>query len=232
MYYSPTGSSWTQFWSRDDLVGWSRYSDNATINDTFRYVSAGVDSCSVDWSYIAVRSVNGTFVPEANFTASPRTGYAPLTVRFTDNSTGLPKVLNWSFGDGNFSADLNPEYTYLQPGSYSVALTVSNESLNDTRTLPDYISVADPATAPRYRHFLNHVIDLTPGGTLSGVRSPVMAVDDLDSDGSNELITGLGEMNGNDIVTVSRFSGGSYDQIWNFSVTDPGSDCNTNRRCR
>ncbi len=65
-----------------------------------------------------------------DFIASTGNGTAPLTVRFSDNSTGgLPSLWNWSFGDGTWfntslSALKNPEHVYLTPGSYTVNLTI------------------------------------------------------------------------------------------------------------
>ena len=42
--------------------------------------------------------------PIANFTGIPRTGTTPLTVNFTDTSTGNPTGWAWFFGDENYSA--------------------------------------------------------------------------------------------------------------------------------
>lgn len=41
--------------------------------------------------------------PKANFTASPASGTAPLTVSFTDKSVGIVSSWSWSFGDGGSS---------------------------------------------------------------------------------------------------------------------------------
>ncbi len=60
-----------------------------------------------------------------DFSGSPRNGPAPLTVDFTDLSIGSSSWL-WNFGDGGTSIDKNPTHTYLNPGSYTVTLTVSN----------------------------------------------------------------------------------------------------------
>ncbi len=67
----------------------------------------------------------------ANFTTNityngVNMGRAPLTVQFTDTSTGSPTNWTWDFGDGNTSDKQNPFYTYQQPGNYTVNLTVSN----------------------------------------------------------------------------------------------------------
>ncbi|MDD1700180.1 MAG: PKD domain-containing protein [Methanoregula sp.] len=41
--------------------------------------------------------------PIANFSCLPRTGVAPLTVQFSDNSTGSPTGWAWFFGDENYT---------------------------------------------------------------------------------------------------------------------------------
>lgn len=52
-------------------------------------------------------------LPEPNFIAAPVTGPAPLTVQFTDTSTGIPARWSWDFGDGHgVSSVQNPEYTF------------------------------------------------------------------------------------------------------------------------
>ncbi|WP_308012439.1 PKD domain-containing protein [Arthrobacter sp. M4] len=66
--------------------------------------------------------------PIASFTASPTTGTAPLTVNFTDTSTGAPTSWSWTFGDGGTSAAQNPSHVYNNAGSYPVALAVTNSS--------------------------------------------------------------------------------------------------------
>ncbi len=60
----------------------------------------------------------------AGFTASPLSGNAPLKVFFTDTSTGSPDYQAYDFGDGFTSTAKNPIHTYLQPGTYTVGLTV------------------------------------------------------------------------------------------------------------
>ncbi len=83
--------------------------------------------------------------PVAGFEATPVTGVAPLTVSFTDRSTGVPSYWNWVFEDGNASAVStlkNPNYTYWSPGVYSVNLTVGNKCGGSSfARLQDYITV-------------------------------------------------------------------------------------------
>ncbi|HEY3361389.1 MAG TPA: PGF-pre-PGF domain-containing protein [Methanosarcina sp.] len=73
-----------------------------------------------------VGNKNTTGLPVANFSASSTSGYAPLTVTFTDNSQNATSSL-WYFGLTNTSKEKNPTYTFTSPGTYRVVLEVSNE---------------------------------------------------------------------------------------------------------
>jgi PKD repeat protein len=68
--------------------------------------------------------------PTANFTASPLSGRAPLTVAFTDQSPGLPTSWDWDFGDGNTSSLQSPDHTFGE-GTFDVSLAVANAQGND-----------------------------------------------------------------------------------------------------
>lgn len=64
--------------------------------------------------------------PEANFTRSPSVGGAPLTVVFTDTSTGNPDDWFWDFDDGTSSVQQNPTHVFNTIGTYNVTLTASS----------------------------------------------------------------------------------------------------------
>ncbi|HEX5465240.1 MAG TPA: PKD domain-containing protein [Candidatus Limnocylindrales bacterium] len=67
--------------------------------------------------------------PTADFTFAPTTGTAPLTVSFTDTSTGAA-TWSWTFGDGGTSIQQDPTYVYAAASGtpYPVTLTVCNAS--------------------------------------------------------------------------------------------------------
>jgi len=79
--------------------------------------------------------------PVAAFSAKPTSGKAPLTVAFTDKSTGIPTKWKWSFGDGTISREQNPKHQYLQEGNYKITLTVTNVAGSNTVTKTNYIKV-------------------------------------------------------------------------------------------
>ncbi len=102
--------------------------------------SAGSDMATT-WVTIGVEGL------EAYFTASPSRGTAPLTVTFSDDSSGDPESYEWNFDNGRtFPARNAPSITYTSPGTYDVTLTVTAGDDTDTKTVR--ITVASPTTAP------------------------------------------------------------------------------------
>jgi len=85
--------------------------------------------------------------PVANFSGSPTSGSAPLTVNFTDLSTGSITSWSWTFGDGGTSTAQNPSYQYTAAGTYTVSLTVTGPGGSDGETKTNYITV-NPCTPP------------------------------------------------------------------------------------
>ncbi len=63
-------------------------------------------------------------LPVADFSMSTSSGRAPLTVYFTDLSTGSVDSWWWEFGDGSTSSSQNPVHRYTYAGTYAVTLTV------------------------------------------------------------------------------------------------------------
>ena len=95
----------------------------------------------VKTNYITVSTPNPQKGPSARFTANPRQGQAPLTVRFKDISRGNPTSWSWDFGDGSTSIDQNPSHAYTSPGKFNVSLTVQNTAGSDTETEKNLITV-------------------------------------------------------------------------------------------
>ena len=91
--------------------------------------------------------------PVAGFTAAPTSGTAPVTVNFTNTSTGTPTLTYaWDFGDPARASTTprratNPSHTYSSAGTYTVKLTTTNgNSVSDTNTQANLITVAGPTS--------------------------------------------------------------------------------------
>ncbi len=84
--------------------------------------------------------------PTAAFSGVPVSGYAPLSVSFNDQSSGIPTSWNWNFGDGATSTAQNPTHVYDTVGTYTVTLTAANDVGSDAEVKSAYITVLDPGS--------------------------------------------------------------------------------------
>jgi PKD repeat protein len=80
--------------------------------------------------------------PTASVSADRTSGDAPLTVNFTgnaDDSDGTFSI-RWDFGDGSppVTNDLSPTHQYVNPGTFQVTLTVTDDR--------GAVTVSDPVT--------------------------------------------------------------------------------------
>jgi PKD repeat protein len=77
-----------------------------------------------------------------NFIGSPTSGIVPLSVAFTDLSTGSPTNWSWDFGDGSAaSTEQNSTHLYSYAGSYTVTLYIENSTTNGLVSKTKYINV-------------------------------------------------------------------------------------------
>jgi gliding motility-associated-like protein len=103
-------------------------------------VTTNTNSCS---NSVNVFVVNGVLT--ANFTADQTSGFAPLTVNFTNNSassssvTGTSSITSvWSFGNGAtktttaITTSAGTSAVYTQPGTYTVTMYATKGTCIDT----------------------------------------------------------------------------------------------------
>jgi regulation of enolase protein 1 (concanavalin A-like superfamily) len=95
--------------------------------------------------------------PAPAFSAYPLSGTVPLTVTFTDLSTGAVASWLWSFGDGVSSTLQNPTHTYTTEGVYTVTLTVSGPGGSEMNAKAAYITARE-----EYNLYLPVVVRQSP----------------------------------------------------------------------
>ncbi len=127
---TPYNYSWSNSGTGSQITGLSAGTYCVTVTDN--------NGCSVD--DCAIVELAGV-APVADFEANQTSACGSLEVNFTDNSQYFPTSWLWNFGDGNTSSEPNPTHTYSEAGSYTVSLTVSNSSGNNTLTKDNYIHV-------------------------------------------------------------------------------------------
>lgn len=136
----------TWSWSFGDRI-------TSTIQDpTHTYTNTGLYTVTLmvngpTGSHVLTHTNAITVTPPpltADFEAKPLLGAPPMTVTFTDSSSGPPiDSWTWSFGDGVTSTLQHPSHIYTQTGSYSVSLQITAAEEEDVLTLPGYIRVVD-----------------------------------------------------------------------------------------
>jgi len=94
----------------------------------------------------------------AGFTVDKASGSIPLTVSFTDTSTGSPSQWYWDFGDGTHSTENNPVHTFKAEGSFTVTLNVDKNGQTSSKSqvitassvplVADFVADKTSGTAP------------------------------------------------------------------------------------
>jgi uncharacterized delta-60 repeat protein len=122
-------------------------------------------------------TANFALIPVADFVATPTGGNPPLTVQFTDASTGNVTSWAWDFDNNGTvdSTEQNPSYTYNNPGGYVVKLTVTGPEGSDEEVKLNYIIVGPwaksygRANLPAFASSIQQTIDayIVAGTTYS-----------------------------------------------------------------
>lgn len=98
----------------------------------------------------------------AAFSGSITSGLRPLTVVFTDASSGGATTWAWDFGDGSTSTDQNPTHQYTTAGTYTVTLTASNPDYSDDEAKASYVTVVNP-----YDAMTSFVVNMSAGKMMA-----------------------------------------------------------------
>lgn len=120
----------------------------------------------------------------ADFSGTPTSGYLPLAVQFTDQSTGPVDQWSWTFGDGNVSSLQSPLYTYPNAGNYTVILLVRNTTygVTSTATKVNYTQVQSFAEfVSNESVFVYGTKLIFRGNTVSGENATIIVMGPLNS---------------------------------------------------
>ncbi|MBM4445227.1 MAG: PKD domain-containing protein [Chloroflexi bacterium] len=175
---------------------------------------------------VAGVSCGSTPAPIAAFTAevtagdlitnNPIAGLAPLTIAFTDRSTGEIKTWRWGFGDGSPTVyEQNPSHRYTREGRFTVQLTVEGPDKADSAVKTFFVNILTISEAANNE--LNQARQaVTECLTKAGVAKLDAAV--LAWDGSSGKVTaGGGTKDAADYLARKPFKA-TYDVALNGSI--------------
>ncbi len=151
--------------SAGNITAWAwNFGDGNTSDErspSHTYVTAGTYTVSLNvsnaYGFNVSTVTEGVVVlpaPVAGFTHSPDAGNAPLTVQFTDTSSGNITGWAWDFGDGQTSTEQNPEHLYASAGTYTVSLNTSNTYGFNVSTVASAVQVL-PAPVASFAYVPN-----------------------------------------------------------------------------
>ena len=127
--------AWCKWVFGDGDIVEGSWGDRDIQKPSHRYQNGGVYEVGL-WvtdEYGAVGHTSKTVTvtgPAAAFTFSPQNPTTQTPVQFHDQSHDINgQIISWSwaFGDGGFSNDQHPLYTFAVPGTYVVRLTVTGQ---------------------------------------------------------------------------------------------------------
>jgi len=133
------------------------------VNNSNTWSAASVASIN---AHVQSRINNGCLTacssgvpPVADFTSNVQSGCAPLSVSFTDNSTGATGWF-WTFEGGTpgTSTAQNPTVDYFTEGTFDVTLEVSNAFGNDIVSQSDFIVVDDSRWFLQYFYQCKYIL--------------------------------------------------------------------------
>jgi PKD repeat protein len=128
--------------------------DMLSLSNTIASLSAGQTTNNlvrpIEFITLGLKTLEPISPPTAIFSGTPTNGPAPLTVTFTDTSTGSITNRTWTFGDGGTSNTMatSVQYTYSAPGTNMVTLLVRGLGGSNAITKTNYIVVASASPPP------------------------------------------------------------------------------------
>jgi PKD repeat protein len=189
--FAQIGTSTGTTFTSTGLAAATSYSYRVRATDAAGNLSAYSNTASATTTSTAT-------APLAQFSGTPTSGMAPLTVNFNNASTGTISSYSWNFGDGTTSTAQNPSHTYSAAGVYTVSLAVSGSAGSNTKTYTNYVSVTTASS----------------GGALTGSMVASSASVDLTSTGSTDWARWPSYVHsmsgGGQISDIARVGGASW----------------------
>ncbi|MBN1578214.1 MAG: DUF2341 domain-containing protein, partial [Chitinispirillaceae bacterium] len=130
---------------------WRKVGSDNILSDTASYVILTVAFSDSGYYYCMVSNPGGSLSsdtvhltvrypkPTAAFSFTPKSGQIPLSVAFTDASSGVITSRFWRFGDDSTGEATNPTHVYAKADLYTVTLIVTGPGGTDSLVKRDSV---------------------------------------------------------------------------------------------
>ncbi|MBN2669564.1 MAG: PKD domain-containing protein, partial [Bacteroidales bacterium] len=207
---------------------------NSTNSSNYLYIKFHSDASVTDLGWDAHYFCNDFILsPEAEFSANETTICSGENINFTDLSSNTPTSWTWSitpstgvtYTGGTDANSQNPIITFTQAGTYTVALTATNEGGFDTETKTNYITVIGTPESPDAIVGNTDVCQLTQQNFSTNYISGytynwTFPTDWSGGSTTNSIDLTIGAESGTVSVTASNTCGMSPAQILEISVIE------------
>jgi hypothetical protein len=174
-------------------------------------VIASVFDQSTDYTDETIGAMPITnFAPTADFSHVPEFPDAGESISFSDDSLdsdGTIVAWDWDFGDGSTSTLENPTYSYMNPGYYTVTLTIEDDD-GATDTIEKMIIVSDVGET------------VVAGQTAFGRGFPIRAAIDGDWAGAQSFLATTTTITSADVY-LRKFGTPEFDLIVELRENSP-----------
>ena len=137
-------------WSGPSVLGNGfngEFNPSTDTDGNYTYTVSGGGVCPDAAAIVTILVEN----PMASFVSSSDTGFEPLTVDFTNTSSGS-STYTWNLGEGTISNNTNEQATYTNVGNYFVELIAYQGACSDTAystiTVEPYVDLTSELTMP------------------------------------------------------------------------------------
>jgi len=114
-------------WSSGTVSGVNNQIMNTSTNGMVLLQATDLIGCSTNYTFNVDIPTLGDISFNTNSYAFATYGSYSINdpIQFTNSATGYFISVNWSFGDGTYSTDLNPIHQYVSTGTYIITQTVT-----------------------------------------------------------------------------------------------------------
>jgi PKD repeat protein/uncharacterized protein YjdB len=151
------GNPYKWYWNFGDGMT----SENSKSKHTYQSAGYYLVSLSISDSAKKCTDFTSKFIKVGTISCRANYGYtvdvASKSVTFSNTSEGDLSNYFWNFGNGKFSTEKSPSYTYNKEGMYKVSLTVANTDKTCIDNYESFVQVGVVSCNAQFNYFVDSI---------------------------------------------------------------------------